>query len=142
MSAFDRTCRSAPTGRRGVFKYVAVVDHFSRFMPHLPGVPGCNCSEFQCLPRQGCRGRQVIDPCGCCTHCAKTKGQVCGGPSWRYGNCDPDLVCALVVGLDSARPPQTGVCKGTTAATYTAYNSLYLRYKEKIKRHEQIHASL
>lgn len=74
-------------------------------------VPGCNCSEFQCLPRQGCRGRQVIDPCGCCTHCAKTKGQVCGGPSWRYGNCDPDLVCALVVGLDSARPPQTGVCK-------------------------------
>lgn len=76
--------------------------------------PGCNCSEFQCPPRQRhghCHSRVVIDPCGCCTHCPKKKGQVCGGPSWRYGNCDIDLVCALFVGLDSARPPQTGVCK-------------------------------
>ncbi|XP_026783927.3 cysteine-rich motor neuron 1 protein [Pangasianodon hypophthalmus] len=74
---------------------------------------GCNCSEVQCPPqrRGGCRSRPASDPCGCCSHCPKTKGQVCGGPSWRYGYCDSDLVCALVVGLDSVRPPQIGVCK-------------------------------
>ncbi|KAF7695619.1 cysteine-rich motor neuron 1 protein-like [Silurus meridionalis] len=75
-------------------------------------VPNCNCSEFQCPPRRrSCYSRMVTDPCGCCSHCPKRKGQVCGGPSWKYGNCDSDLVCALTVGIESVTSPQTGVCK-------------------------------
>ncbi|XP_060737481.1 cysteine-rich motor neuron 1 protein-like isoform X1 [Tachysurus vachellii] len=75
-------------------------------------VTACNCSEFQCPPwpkDQYCS--IVTDPCGCCTHCARRPGQVCGGQSWRYGNCEEGSICALVVGLDSVRAPQTGVCK-------------------------------
>ncbi|XP_026783928.3 cysteine-rich motor neuron 1 protein-like [Pangasianodon hypophthalmus] len=76
-------------------------------------VPACNCSEFQCPPRRrgDCRSGVATDPCGCCVHCAKQKGQVCGGPSWRWGYCDQGLICSLVVGMDSARAPQIGVCK-------------------------------
>ncbi|XP_053359318.1 cysteine-rich motor neuron 1 protein-like [Clarias gariepinus] len=73
---------------------------------------GCNCSEVECPPwRRFCHSRIVTDPCGCCEHCPKRKGEVCGGPSWRYGNCDSDLVCAVVVGLEPVTPPQLGVCK-------------------------------
>ncbi|XP_058246545.1 cysteine-rich motor neuron 1 protein-like isoform X1 [Hemibagrus wyckioides] len=75
-------------------------------------VPTCNCSEYECPPwRRGEYCSPVMDPCGCCSHCAKGEGQVCGGPSWRYGNCDWRTICSLVVGLDSVRAPQIGVCK-------------------------------
>ncbi|TTJ69856.1 Cysteine-rich motor neuron 1 protein [Bagarius yarrelli] len=48
----------------------------------------CNCSEFQCPPRRRnvmCYGL-ALDPCGCCSHCSRLVGQVCGGPSWRYAD--------------------------------------------------------
>ncbi|XP_060788536.1 cysteine-rich motor neuron 1 protein-like [Neoarius graeffei] len=75
--------------------------------------PSCNCSEFQCPPhrRYGCRTMTINDPCGCCSQCGKPKGQVCGGPSWRYGNCERGLICALTVGLQTVTAPLLGVCK-------------------------------
>ncbi|XP_035268171.1 cysteine-rich motor neuron 1 protein-like [Anguilla anguilla] len=74
---------------------------------------GCvPCSEVECsLENWECPGGYVIDPCGCCPHCARQRGQMCGGPHWGRGYCDRGLTCALILGNAPATPPETGVCK-------------------------------
>ncbi|XP_036378561.1 cysteine-rich motor neuron 1 protein-like [Megalops cyprinoides] len=75
--------------------------------------PGCiPCSEVKC-PRgkRRCPRAHVTDPCGCCSDCARQRGQVCGGPHWERGYCDGGLTCAMLLGQARAMPPQTGVCK-------------------------------
>ncbi|KAG9351263.1 hypothetical protein JZ751_025155 [Albula glossodonta] len=67
----------------------------------VPPPAGCTskCSGVQCPERLMCRAGVVTDPCGCCTHCARQQGQVCGGRSWERGYCDRGLTCALFQGL-------------------------------------------
>ncbi|XP_062854890.1 cysteine-rich motor neuron 1 protein-like [Trichomycterus rosablanca] len=86
--------------------------------------PGCNCSEVQCPPhrRGDCSHGRVTDPCGCCSHCARQKGQVCGGPSWRWGYCDDGLPCVHIAGHELALPPQMGVCKELPGHKSDRYN--------------------
>ncbi|KAG5275966.1 hypothetical protein AALO_G00126470 [Alosa alosa] len=70
------------------------------------------CTSVQCPPnRRVCPGGYVTEPCGCCPHCARQQGQLCGGPHWSRGYCDRDLTCSQITGLLPATPPQTGVCK-------------------------------
>lgn len=118
------------------FKNVAEMTRFSNTMLHFPGPPSCNCSEFQCPPRRryGCRTMTINDPCGCCSQCGKPKGQVCGGPSWRYGNCERGLICALTVGLHTVTAPLLGVCKGnTTAVTYIGMKKVFGHFSHTYK---------
>ncbi|XP_062411991.1 cysteine-rich motor neuron 1 protein-like isoform X3 [Sardina pilchardus] len=76
------------------------------------------CASVQCPPtRRVCPGGHVTEPCGCCPHCARQHGQLCGGPHWSRGYCDRDLTCSQITGLLPATPPHTGVCKGCNVRT-------------------------
>lgn len=72
------------------------------------------CAHVQCpysSSRLQCSGGLVTDPCGCCMHCARLRGQSCGGVHWTQGYCDGGLTCSQLTGFLPALPPQTGVCK-------------------------------
>ncbi|XP_069804490.1 cysteine-rich motor neuron 1 protein-like isoform X2 [Dendropsophus ebraccatus] len=56
-------------------------------------------------------GREAIDPCGCCRHCPKQRGELCGGPDWEYGYCDNSYKCAASNGTGLVDIPNIGVCK-------------------------------
>ncbi|XP_075695627.1 cysteine-rich motor neuron 1 protein-like [Rhinoderma darwinii] len=68
-------------------------------------------------------GRIAIDPCGCCRHCTRQQGDICGGPDWEYGYCDTYYSCAAINGTGSVEFPNIGVCKdmpGTIRPSYYA----------------------
>ncbi|KAJ8278923.1 hypothetical protein COCON_G00059890 [Conger conger] len=79
----------------------------------VPQSSGCvPCAEVQCpKAKRQCPGSHVTEPCGCCQHCARQRGQVCGGPHWERGYCDRGLTCTRFLGHVPATPPETGVCK-------------------------------
>ncbi|KAM8927221.1 cysteine-rich motor neuron 1 protein-like isoform 2-T2 [Pelodytes ibericus] len=81
----------------------------------IPGLLAYNCSsceERTCPPRPvQCRGRQAIDPCGCCNHCAKQTWEPCGGENWELGYCDRHFKCANVTGEVLVQLPMVGICK-------------------------------
>ncbi|KAM3922932.1 cysteine-rich motor neuron 1 protein-like [Leptodactylus fuscus] len=82
------------------------------------------CEKRTCPPMiNPCPGSEAIDPCGCCRHCAKQYGELCGGTDWEYGYCDSDYKCAPINGTGLVDIPNIGVCKdvpGYRRATHYA----------------------
>ncbi|KAG9472079.1 hypothetical protein GDO78_021307 [Eleutherodactylus coqui] len=70
------------------------------------------CEKRKCPPMiPPCPGNEAIDPCGCCHHCAKQEGDICGGPDWEIGYCDGNRKCATINGTGLVEIPDFGVCK-------------------------------
>ncbi|XP_069599098.1 cysteine-rich motor neuron 1 protein-like [Ranitomeya imitator] len=90
---------------------------FSSFCQPAESVYNCTaCHERQCPPMiTPCPGREAIDPCGCCRHCAKQEEEICGGSDWEYGYCDNHYKCAAINGTGLVEIPNIGVCKDMPA---------------------------
>ncbi|XP_075047222.1 cysteine-rich motor neuron 1 protein-like [Mixophyes fleayi] len=85
---------------------------FPCLMPAQSAYNCTACEKRKCQPLLSpCRGNRAIDPCGCCTHCAKQNGEFCGGADWEFGYCDRDYKCASVIGQGLVEIPMAGVCK-------------------------------
>ncbi|KAG8568765.1 hypothetical protein GDO81_014140 [Engystomops pustulosus] len=86
---------------------------FPYFFQPVESAYNCTvCDKSKCPPMiTPCPGREAIDPCGCCHHCAKQNGEVCGGPDWKFGYCDSYYKCAAINATGLVEIPDIGVCK-------------------------------
>ncbi|XP_077113602.1 cysteine-rich motor neuron 1 protein-like [Ranitomeya variabilis] len=94
-----------------LFLFLAFI--FSSFCQPAESAYNCTaCEKRQCPPMiTPCPGNHAIDPCGCCQHCAKQEGEICGGSDWEYGYCDNRYKCAAINGTGLVEIPNIGVCK-------------------------------
>ena len=53
------------------------------------------CEPAQCPVPAGCPGGLVLDPCGCCSECARQLNKSCGGAYGTLGRCDVGLTCTI-----------------------------------------------
>ncbi|XP_075160973.1 crimpy [Haematobia irritans] len=83
----------------------------------------CNPKECDVIRSLDCPGKGliVLDPCNCCPICAKTVGEVCGGPGDFSGRCEPPLKCVAKLPTANA----LGVCMDlsfSSTSTSTSYH--------------------
>ncbi|XP_075961374.1 insulin-like growth factor-binding protein 7 [Anarhichas minor] len=72
--------------------------------------PGCGpCDPAQCapLPEEGCLAGSFLDSCGCCSVCAASEGQLCGGRRAAARRCGSGMEC---VKSDADKKNKLGVC--------------------------------
>ncbi|KAM4016548.1 cysteine-rich motor neuron 1 protein-like [Anomaloglossus baeobatrachus] len=96
---------------------------FSSFFQSAQSAYNCTaCEERKCPPMiTPCPGREAIDPCGCCRHCAKQEGEICGGPDWEFGYCDRYYKCAAINGTGLVEIPNIGACKDMPGYSLPSY---------------------
>ncbi|XP_076038378.1 venom protein 302-like [Oratosquilla oratoria] len=65
------------------------------FVQSIQGLSCPLCDKSDCPPLNPftCPAGTESDVCGCCTVCAKTQYEVCGGPWFIHGNCGRGLFC-------------------------------------------------
>nr|XP_040029852.1 insulin-like growth factor-binding protein 7 [Gasterosteus aculeatus aculeatus] len=72
-----------------------------------PGCASCDPSQCASLPVEGCPSGSLLDSCACCSVCAASEGQTCGGRRADARRCGAGMEC---VKGDAHKKNKLGVC--------------------------------
>ena len=77
---------------RAVYIFLLVL---AAWIPLTSVATSCNfpCDQSSCGQPRACPQGYAMEPCGCCTLCAKLEGEECGGFGNRFGSCGIGLYC-------------------------------------------------